>query len=98
MSDEIKNPETEQETPQPVKKGKKKDEMVTIRLFKDGDKYKDDVFVGVNGKAFKIQRGVEVRVPTYVADILEQSMSQDIATASLIESESAKSEDAALQE
>ncbi len=96
MSDEIKNTENEQETTKPAKKGKKKDEMVRIKLFKDGDKYKDDVFVGVNGKAFKIQRGVEVEVPAYVADVLEQSMQQDFNTASMIERESAKSEDPAL--
>ena len=60
------------------------DDLVTIKLFKDSDKYKDDVFVGVNGVAWQIQRGVEVEVPRYVADVLEQSMAQDTATANMI--------------
>lgn len=64
------------------------EELVPIRLFKDGDKYKDDVFVAVNGRAFQIKRGVTVNVPKYVADVLDQSMEQDNATASLIERES----------
>ncbi len=63
-------------------------EMVKIRLFKDNDKYKDDVFVAVNGRSFQIKRGVEVEVPGYVAEVLERSMRQDQATANMIERES----------
>ena len=59
-----------------------------IRLFKDGDKYKDDVFVAVNGRSWQIRRGETVMVPDYVAEVLEQSMAQDTATANLIERES----------
>lgn len=33
----------------------------------------EDVFVGVNGKTFLIKRGVEVEVPYYVAEVIEQS-------------------------
>ncbi len=62
--------------------------MVKVRLFKDNDKYKDDVFVAVNGKSFQIKRGLEVEVPDYVAEVLERSMKQDQATANMIERES----------
>lgn len=62
--------------------------LVPIRLFKDNDKYKDDVFVAVNGRSFQIKRGETVQVPAYVAEVLEQSMAQDNATANLIERES----------
>ena len=62
--------------------------FVPIRLFKDNDKYKDDVFVAVNGRSFQIKRGETVQVPAYVAEVLEQSMAQDNATANLIERES----------
>lgn len=62
--------------------------LVPIRLFKDNDKYKDDVFVAVNGHSFQIRRGETVMVPDYVAEVLEQSMAQDNATANLIERES----------
>jgi len=61
---------------------------VKIKLFKDNDKYKDDVFVGVNGKAYKIQRGVEVEVPRFVAEVLRLSLKQDEHTADLIAIES----------
>ena len=64
------------------------EELVPIRLFKDGGRYKDDVFVAVNGRSFQIRRGETVRVPVYVAEVLEQSMAQDDATADLIERES----------
>lgn len=74
------------------KKNEKQQEgekRVRIRLFKDNGKYKDDVFVGVNGKGYRIQRGVDVEVPESVANVLEESARQDAATAALIERETA---------
>ena len=44
--------------------------LVKIKLFKDKDKYSEDVTVVVNGTTFRIQRGVEVEVPYYVAEVL----------------------------
>ncbi|MDR1116719.1 MAG: hypothetical protein LBL09_00525 [Oscillospiraceae bacterium] len=60
-------------------------ELVEIRLFKDGTRYKDDVFVAVNGKSFQIQRGVAVKVPRYIKNVLDQSMAQDEYTAALMQ-------------
>ena len=68
--------------------------MVKIKLFKDNYKYKDDVFVAVNGKAWQIQRGAEVEVPEEVAQVLEQSIKQDDDTATLIQKKSAESKEA----
>ena len=67
----------------------KKDEknMVKIKLFKDNNKYSNDVFVGVNGENYLIQRGKTVEVPDYVAEVLEHSMEQDEKTAELIDTE-----------
>lgn len=62
-------------------------DMMSVRLFKDSGRYSDDVTVGVNGKIVKIQRGVEVKVPRYIYDVLEASNNQDIATANLITQE-----------
>ena len=62
--------------------------MVPVRLFRDNDKYKDDVFVAVNGRSFQIKRGETVMVPDYVADVLERQMAQDQATANLISRQS----------
>ncbi|MBD5161429.1 MAG: hypothetical protein HDT14_05330 [Oscillibacter sp.] len=64
--------------------------MVSIRLFKDNDKYKDDVFVAVNGERVQIKRGETVMIKRKFADVLEQSMKQDMATAGLIERESTR--------
>ena len=60
-------------------------ELVPVKLFKDNNKYRDDVFVMVNGKTFVIQRGKEVMVPRYVKEVLDNSQRQDSEAAALIE-------------
>lgn len=47
--------------------------MEAIFLFKDNDQYKDDLFVSVNGRNFQIQRGVTVKVPACVAEVIRNS-------------------------
>lgn len=54
----------------------KTEKMVKLRLFKDSGKYKEPVFVAVNGKTYMIERGVEVEVPDYVAEVLANSEAQ----------------------
>ncbi len=63
------------------------DGLVDFYAFKDNDKYKDDIFVAINGKALKIKRGVKVKIPKAYAEVLRQSQEQDTATADLIERE-----------
>ena len=53
---------------------------VRIKLFKDNSRYKEDLFVSVNGVNYKIRRGVEVEVPPEVAEVLEHSQMQDERT------------------
>ena len=60
-------------------------ELVEIELFKDSGKYKDDVFVAVNGVGCQIQRGKKVKVKRKYALALENSMRQDKKTSDLIE-------------
>lgn len=60
-------------------------ELVSIRLFKDTERYKDDLKVAINGKNWVIQRGVTVMVPDYVAQFIEQSLKQDLDTAMMLE-------------
>lgn len=55
-----------------------------IKLFKDNSRYKEDLFVSVNGVNYKIRRGVEVEVPPEVAEVLEHSQMQDERTAARI--------------
>lgn len=71
------------------------DELEPVKLFRDNHKYKDDVFVSVNGENCVIQRGVEVMVKRKFKEVLDNSDLQDYETSLLIEkksSEFAKSE------
>ena len=61
-------------------------ELVEVKLFKDNNKYKDDVFVSVNGENCLIKRGERVKIKRKFAEVLEQSDMQDAQTARLIES------------
>lgn len=61
-----------------------------IRLFKDSQRYKAPVFVGVNGETYLIQRGVDVEVPKAVAEVLRHSEEMDNeAMARIAEAEAA---------
>lgn len=63
-------------------------EEVEVKLFKDNDKYKDPVFVGVNGQTIAIERGVKVKIKRKFAIVLENSDNQDYETSKLIERKS----------
>lgn len=73
---------------------KDEEQLVPVFLFKDNNKYKDDVFVAINGRRWLIKRGETVMVPAYVAEVLQQSMKQDMATADLIDQKHAEYEKA----
>lgn len=70
---------TESKTKEAVKIPDKKafyNEKVTVKLFKDNNKYKDDVFVAVNGIGMLVPRGVEVQIPRKYAIALSNSEKQ----------------------
>ena len=50
---------------------------VTLRLPRARAGQEDTVFVGLNGKAWRIRRGVTVEVPAGVAEVLKNSMSAE---------------------
>jgi hypothetical protein len=52
-------------------------EEVEIELFKDSGKYKDDVFVAVNGVGINVPRGKKVKVKRKYALVIEDSLKQD---------------------
>lgn len=56
-------------------------EYVLIKLFKDNDKYKDDVYVAVNGKNCVVKRGEWVKIKRKFALVLNQSEIQDLRAA-----------------
>ena len=63
-------------------------EEVEVKLFKDNNKYKDPVFVGVNGETIAIERGVRVKIKRKFAEVLDNSDAQDYETSLLIERKS----------
>ena len=50
---------------------------VVIELFKDDQRYREPLFVGINGRFMLIQRGVPVEVDDYVADFIEQQKAEE---------------------
>lgn len=52
-------------------------EKVKIKLFKDDGKYKDDIFVAVNGIGMIVPRGKEVEIPRKYAITLQNSERQN---------------------
>ena len=69
-------------------------ELVPITIFKDSNKYKDDVFVSVGDETCQIQRGKRVMIKRKFAEVLEQSMQQDLKTAELIDKKSSEGAEA----
>ena len=69
----------------PAGKEAQGEKMVPIRLFKDNEKYKDDVFVAVNGENCVIKRGERVQIKRKFAEVLDHSEHQDYETSLLIE-------------
>ncbi len=62
-------------------------EYISVKLFKDNDRYKDDVYVAVNGQNCIIKRGEWVKVKRKFALVLDSSEIQDMRTAEFIERE-----------
>lgn len=60
------------------------EEKVYIHLPRDRENKQADLFVGLNGKTYLIQRGVDVLVPRAVAEIIQNSTEQDEAAYSFI--------------
>lgn len=50
-----------------------KAKMVTIRLPRATAGEEPELFVGVNGKGYRIQRGASVEVPEAVAEVIRNS-------------------------
>ena len=65
-------------------------ELVAVKLFRDNDRYKDDVYVAVNGHNCVIKRGEWVKIKRKFALVLDQSEIQDMQTAEMLEAEQAR--------
>jgi len=62
-----------------------KEGWVEVFLHKDNNKYKKDLFVGINGKRYLVKRGEPVMVPPEVAEAIRNSQRQDVITMQTIE-------------
>ena len=71
-------------------------EYVSVKLFRDNDKYKDPVYVAVNGQNCVIKRGEWVKIKRKFALVLDQSEIQDMQTAEMLEAEQARFREAEL--
>lgn len=69
-------PEVDEKQETTEKTTSEDDGYVTVKLFKDNEKYKDDVFVSVNGRRLQVKRGVPVRIPREHAEVLANSAKQ----------------------
>ena len=65
-------------------------ELVAIKLFRDNDRYRDDVYVAVNGHNCLIKRGEWVKIKRKFALVLDQSEIQDMKTAEMLEAEQSR--------
>ena len=62
-------------------------EYISVKLFRDNDRYRDDVYVAVNGQNCIIKRGEWVKIKRKFALVLDASEIQDMKTAEFIERE-----------
>ncbi len=62
-------------------------EEVAVKLFRDNDRYRDDVYVAINGQNCVIRRGEWVKIKRKFALVLDQSEIQDMKTAEMLEAE-----------
>ena len=65
-------------------------EYISVKLFRDNDRYKDDVYVAVNGQNCVVRRGEWVRIKRKFAMVLDQSEIQDMQTAEMLEAEQSR--------
>ena len=61
------------------------EEYVDFKAFKDSGKYKDDIFVAVNGESCLIKRGVATKIKRKFLEALLNSEAQDEYAASYSE-------------
>ena len=77
--------ETVKKPKETAKDSKYYNELVTVKLFKDTSKYKDDVFAQINGENVLIKRGEPVKIKRKFATLLKQSSNQDYKTAKFMD-------------
>lgn len=72
-------------TEEQMKEIERNEEYVEVKLFKDNEKYTDDVYVAVGNQNCIIKRGVPVKIKRKFYLALMQQEEQDIKAARLME-------------
>lgn len=85
----LDDPETAKKRAEDKARG---EELVEIKLFKDNTKYKDPVFVAVNGENCVIERGIRVKIKRKFAEVLDNSDIQDYEAGRYMDAKSAELE------
>jgi hypothetical protein len=68
-----------------AKTPEKTEELVALKIPRSRTGESEDVFIGLNGKVYLIQRGKEVLVPPGVKEIWENSQSAEDVVADIID-------------
>lgn len=61
------------------------EELVEVELFRDNDRYKNDVFVCVNGEHIQVKRGQRVKIKKKFAEVLSNAEGQRMVAAKTME-------------
>ena len=59
------------------------EERVPVMLYKDGEKYKDDVVLAINGEKIQIKRGATVYIKRKYMSLLENQYRQQMVATNL---------------
>ena len=62
----------------------RENELVTVELYWDGERYTDDVDLAINGKRILLKRGQPIQIKRCYARVLKQSLKQDRKTKQMI--------------
>lgn len=60
------------------------EQMVEIFLMKDNERYKNDLFVCVNGVGIMVPRGENVKIKKKYADVIKRSLEESNAASSFV--------------
>lgn len=58
--------------------------LVEVTLFQDTDKYSEPLTVVLNGKVWRLERGIPLKVPKDIKEIIDHSEYQNNMTARMI--------------
>ena len=74
----------QEQAAKPAPKHDEGEEYVEVELFRDSDRYKDDVLVCVNGESCLIQRGVRTKIKRKFYWAIQNQMRLDKATSIML--------------